>query len=85
MAVAVGQLHNLGTCPFELSTLEPSTREQLREEGQSKLGVGAIVVTCQYSTRCYSAVQSGNQVPISYRETKGPHSSCTKVRTRISY
>jgi hypothetical protein len=46
MAVAVGQLHNLRTRPFKLSTLEPSAWEQLREEGQSlMLGVGAIVVT----------------------------------------
>jgi hypothetical protein len=47
MAVAGGQLHKLGTCPFKLSTLEPSTQEQLREEGQSlMLGLGVIVVTC---------------------------------------
>jgi hypothetical protein len=46
MAVAGGQLHNLGICPFKLSSLEPFTREQLREEGQSlMLGVGAFVVT----------------------------------------
>ncbi len=46
MAVAGGQLHNLGTCPFKSSTIEPSTQEQLREEGQSfMLGAGAIVVT----------------------------------------
>jgi hypothetical protein len=34
VAVAVGQFHNLGTCPFKSSTLEPSTQEQLREEGR---------------------------------------------------
>jgi hypothetical protein len=46
MAVASGQLHNLGTCPFKSSTLEPSAREQLRQEEQSlMLGIGVIVVT----------------------------------------
>jgi hypothetical protein len=45
MAVAGGQLHNLGTCPFKSSALEPSTWEQLREEEQNlMLGVGAIIV-----------------------------------------
>ncbi len=46
MAVAGGQLHNLGTCPFKSSTLEPSVRKQLRQEGQSwSLAFGAISVT----------------------------------------
>ncbi len=56
-----------------------------RRRAELKLGIGAIVVTCQYSAHCYSAVRSRNQVPILYRETRRPHSSCTKVQTRISY
>jgi hypothetical protein len=43
--------------PSSQSTLEPRHGNQLREEGQSKLNIGAIVVTCQYSARCYGAVQ----------------------------
>ncbi len=35
MAVAGGQLHNLGTCFFKSSTLEPSAPEQLRLLGKS--------------------------------------------------
>jgi hypothetical protein len=61
--------------PLSQSTLEPRHGNQLREEGQSKLNIGAIVVTCQYSARCYGAVQSGNQVHVLYRETRRPHSS----------
>ncbi len=49
MAVAGGQLHNLGTCPFKSSTLEPSTREQLRLLGKS-IACWAIVVTCVQRT-----------------------------------
>jgi hypothetical protein len=46
VAVAGGQIHNLGTCPFKSSTLEPPAWEQHRQEGQSSmLDVGAILVT----------------------------------------
>ncbi len=68
--------------PSSQSTLEPRHGNQLREEGHSKLNIGAIVVTCQYSARCCGAVQSRNQVPVLYRETRRPHSRHTKVQTR---
>ncbi len=80
---ATPQPKNLSLWVANTRTLYTGTAQ--RQRAELKLGIGAIVVTCQYSARCYSAVQSGNQVPILYREMRKPHSSCTKVRLRISY
>ncbi len=80
---ATPQPRNLSIWVSNTRTLYPGTAQRRRAE--LKLGVEAIVVTCQYSAHCYGAVRSGNQVPISYRETRRPHSSHTKVWTRISY
>jgi hypothetical protein len=77
------QPRNLSLQVVNTRTLYTGTAQRRRAE--LKLGIGVIVVTCQYSARCYSAVRSGNQVPISYRETRRPHSSRTKMQTRISY
>jgi hypothetical protein len=47
VAVAVGQLHNLGTCPFKLSPLEPvSTGTAQTRRAELKLSAWAIVVSC---------------------------------------
>ncbi len=62
MAIAVGQLHNLGTCPFKSSTLEPvCTGTAQTRRAESKLGVGAIVVTCHAThvarVRCEAGIK----------------------------
>ncbi len=69
--------------PSSQSTLEPAHRTQLREEGRSKLNVGAIVVTCHTAYVATVRCEAGNQVPVSYRETRRPHSRRTKVQTQI--
>ncbi len=69
--------------PSSQSTLEPAHRNQLREEGRSKLNIGAIVVTCHTAHAATVRCEAGNLVPVSYRETRRPHSRRTKVRTRI--
>ncbi len=86
MAVAVGQLHNLETCPFKSSPLEPvCTGTAQTRRAELKLGNWGNCSDSPYSAHGQGAVRSGNQVPISYRITRRPHSSCTKVRTQISY
>ncbi len=85
MAVADGgrQLHNLGTYPVKSSMQEPSTRKQLGLFVQSIAWHLGNRSDSQYSVLCWGAVQSGNQVPILYRETRRPHSCCAKERTWI--
>ena len=86
VAVAVGQFHNLGTCPFRfVNTRTGFNRNSSNEKGRSKLCFSDNRSDLPCSARCWGAGRSGNQVPISYRETRRPHSSRTKVRTRISY
>ena len=69
--------------PSSQSTLEPRCRNQLREEGRSKLNVCAIVVACHTAHVATVRCKAGNQVPVSYRETRRPYSRRMKVRTRI--
>ncbi len=69
--------------PSSQSTLEPVHGNQLREEGWSKLNVGAIIVTCHTAHVAMVRCEEGNQVPVLYRETRKPHSRCTKVQTQI--
>jgi hypothetical protein len=79
----------LGNCstwalvPSSQSTLVPAHRIQLREEGWSKLNVGAILVTCHTAHVAIVWCKAGNQVPVSYRETRRPHSRRTKVQTGV--
>jgi hypothetical protein len=73
MAVAGGKLHNLGTCSFKSSTLEPSTWEQLREEGQSlMLGVWAIVVTCHAAHMARGQCKAGIKCLSCTEKQEGP-------------
>jgi hypothetical protein len=84
VAVAGGHLHNLGTCPFKSVNTRARTDMGTSSERKGRVSLSwGNRSDLPYSTRCYGAVRSGNQVPVSYRETRRPHSRCTKVRTRI--
>ncbi len=84
MVVAGGQLHNLGTCPFKLSTLAPSAQEQLREEGKSlMLGIGAIVVTCHTAHIARVWCKAGIKCLSFIEKQEGPTQVAQKRRHKI--
>jgi hypothetical protein len=84
VAVACGQLHNLGTCPFKSVNTRTRTDTGTSSERKGRVSLHwGNRSDSPYSARCYGAVRSGNQVPVSYREMRRPHSRCMKVQTRI--